>query len=209
MPLYYDLDLNILAQGPYKAVVRSAGAQASYNFIVDPSTGGSIEIGGIKEFVNAGQSVLPRIDTTREDVLFTLRLFDPDNNLVMSREAFTGIDRFSNEPVRIPSGAEGSWAIEVISGSNSDRRTFDVLPADHSGLLMQLDKVDTSGDVPAIYLKVSMATPEGRYNATLYDPNDDYVKSLGGDADDRFSDAGTRLIIISGLSRVTPAARTR
>ena len=197
VPLYYDLDLNILAQGPYKAVVRSAGAQASYNFIVDPSTGGDVSIGGLKDFVSAGQSVLPRIDTAREDVLFTLRLFDPDNNLVMSREAFTGIDKFSNEPVRIPSGAEGAWAIEVVSGSNSDRTEFDVLPADHSGLLMQLIKVDSEGSVPVIYLKVTMATPTGKYNVTLYAPNGDYVKSLGGDADDRFSDRGILQIIIS------------
>ena len=195
-PLYYDLDIGMLAQGPYKAVVRSIGDQASYNFIVDPSTGGSIEIGGIKEFVNAGQSVLPRIDTTREDVLFTLRLFDPDNNLVMSREAFTGIDKFSNELVRIPSSAEGSWVIAVVSGSNTDRRTFDVLPADHTGLLMQLLKVDRTGDPPSIHLRVSMATRSGTYNVTLYDPNDNYVKSLGGDSDDRFSDTGTKLIII-------------
>ena len=197
VPLYYDLDLDILAQGPYRAVVRSAGAQASYNFVVDPSMGGDIRIGGLKEFVSAGQSILPRIDTAREDVLFTLRLFDPDNNLVMSREAFTGITRFSSEPVRIPSGAEGTWALEVVSGSNTDRTEFDVLAADHRGLLMQLDKVDTSGDVPAIYLKVSMASPGGKYNVTLYAPNGDYVKSLGGDADDRFSDAGTGRIIIS------------
>ena len=197
VPLYYDLDLDILAQGPYRAVVRSAGAQASYNFVVDPSMGGDIRIGGLKEFVSAGQSILPRIDTVREDVLFTLRLFDPDNNLVMSREAFTGIDRFSHEPVRIPSGAEGTWTLEVVSGSNTDRTEFDVLAADHSGLLMQLDKVDTSGDVPAIYLKVSMASPGGKYNVTLYAPNGDYIKSLGGDADDRFSDEGTGRIIIS------------
>ena len=137
VPLYYELDLGILAQGPYKAVASSAGAQASYNFIVDPSTGGDIFIGGIKEFVSAGQSILPRIDTTREDVLFTMRLFDPDNNLVMSREAFTGILKFSNEPVRIPSGAEGMWAVEVVSGSSTDRKTFDVLHEDHTGLLLQ------------------------------------------------------------------------
>ena len=195
VPLYYELDLGILAQGPHKAVVSSAGAQASYNFIVDPSTGGSIEIGSIKEFVSAGQSILPRIETAREDVLFTMRLFDPDNNLVMSREAFTGINRFSNEPVRIPSSAEGMWAVEVVSGSNSDRKTFDVLPEDHTGLLLSLDKVDSSGETGAIYLKVSMATPEGRYNATLYAPNGDYVKSVGND--DVFSEDGTRLIIIS------------
>ena len=197
-PLYYDLDIGMLAQGPYKAVVRSAGAQASYQFIVDPSTGGDIFIGGLKEFVNAGQSVLPRIDTAREDVLFTLRLFDPNDSIVMSREVFTDFTRELNEPVRIPSGAEtGEWAIEVVSGSSSDRSTFDVLPAGHRGLLIQLDKVDTSGDVPAIYLKVSMATPGGKYNVTLYAPNGDYVKSLGDDADDRFSDDGARLIIIS------------
>ena len=195
VPLYYELDLGILAQGPHKAVVSSAGAQASYNFIVDPSTGGDIFIGGIKEFVSAGQSILPRIETTREDVLFTMRLFDPDNNLVMSREAFTGIAKFSNELVRIPSSAEGMWAVEVVSGSNSDRKTFDVLPEDHTGLLLQLVKVDSSGETGAIYLKVSMATPEGRYNATLYAPNDDYVKSVGND--DVFSEDGTRLIIIS------------
>ena len=197
-PLYYDLDIGMLAQGPYKAVVRSAGAQASYQFIVDPSTGGNIFIGGLKEFVNAGQSVLPRIDTAREDVLFTLRLFDPNDSIVMSREVFTDFTRELNEPVRIPSGAEtGAWSIEVVSGSSSDRSTFDVLPAGHRGLLMQLDKVDTSGDVPAIYLKVSLATPGGKYNVTLYAPNGDYVKSLGGDADDHFSDEGTRVIIIS------------
>ena len=195
VPLYYELDLGILAQGPHKAVVSSAGAQASYNFIVDPSTGGDIFIGGIKEFVSAGQSILPRIETTREDVLFTMRLFDPDNNLVMSREAFTGIAKFSNELVRIPSSAEGMWAVEVVSGSNSDRKTFDVLPEDHTGLLLQLVKVDSSGETGAIYLKVSMATPEGRYNATLYAPNDDYVKSVGND--DVFSEDGTGLIIIS------------
>ena len=195
IPLYYDLDLSILAQGPYKAVVRSAAAQASYNFIVDPSTGGDIRIGGLKELVSAGQSVLPRIDTAREDVLFTLRLFDQDNNLVMSREAFTGIAKFSNEPVRIPSGAEGVWAIEVVSGSSTAQKTFDVLPADHMGLLLQLDKVITSGETGAIFLKVSMATPEGRYNATLYAPNGDYVKSVGDE--DKFSSIGTRLIIIS------------
>ena len=179
-PLYYDLDLSILAQGPYKAVVRSAGAQASYHFIVDPSTGGNIEIGGIKAFVNAGQSILPRIDTAREDVIFTLRLFDPDNNLVMSRETFTNIDRFRNEPVRVPSNAEeGAWSIEVISGSNSDRKTFDVLSADHTGLLMQLVRVDLTADPPTIYLKVSMASPGGKYSVTLYAPNDEFVKSLG------------------------------
>ena len=195
VPLYYELDLGILAQGPYRAVASSAGAQASYNFIVDPSTGGDIFIGGIKEFVSAGQSILPRIDTTREDVLFTMRLFDPDNNLVMSREAFTGSLKFSNEPVRIPSGAEGMWAVEVVSGSNTDRKTFDVLHEDHRGLLLQLTKVDTSSDIPAIYLKVSMATVNGLYNATLYAPNGDYVKSVGND--DKFSEVGTRLIIIS------------
>ena len=196
-PLYYDLDIGMLAQGPYKAVVRSAGAQASYNFIVDPSTGGNIFIGGLKEFVNAGQSVLPRIDTAREDVLFTLSLFDPNDKLVMSRAVFTDFTRELNEPVRIPSGAEpGEWVIEVVSGSNSDRSTFDVLPEGHRGLLMQLSK-PPSGDPPAISLKVSMATPGGKYNVTLYAPNDDYVKSLGSDVDDHFSDAGTRIIIIS------------
>ena len=197
-PLYYDLDIGMLAQGPYKAVVRSGGAQASYQFIVDPSTGGDIFIGGLKEFVNAGQSVLPRIDTAREDVLLTLRLFDPNNNLVMSRAVFTDFTRELNEPVHIPSDAEpGKWSIEAVSGSNSDRKTFEVLPAGHRGLLMQLNKVDTSGDVPAIYLKVSMATPGGTYNVTLYAPNGDYVKSLGGDAGDHFSDTGTGVIIIS------------
>ena len=196
-PLYYDLDIGMLAQGPYKAVVRSAGAQASYQFIVDPSTGGDIFIGGLKEFINAGQSVLPRIDTAREDVLFTLRLFDPNDSIVMSREVFTDFTRELNEPVRIPSGAEtGAWSIEVVSGSSSDRSTFDVLPAGHRGLLMQL-LMPPSGDPPVITLKVSMATPGGKYNVTLYAPNGDYVKSLGGDADDRFSDDGARLIIIS------------
>ena len=198
VPLYYDLDIDMLAQGPYKAVVRSAGAQASYNFIVDPSTGGDISIGGLKDFVNAGQSVLPRIDTAREDVLFTLNLFDPNDNLVMSRALFTDFTRELNEPVRIPSGAEaGEWAIEVVvSGSNSARSTFDVLPEGHRGLLMQLSK-PPSGDPPAISLKVSMATPGGKYNVTLYAPNGDYVKSLGSDVDDHFSDAGTGLLIIS------------
>ena len=41
-----------------------------------------------------------------------------------------------------------------------------------------------------------MATKSGFYNVTLYAPNGDYVKSLGGD-EDRFSETGTKLVIIS------------
>ena len=39
VPLYYELDLSRLAQGPYKAVVSSAGAQASYNLYHGPVHG--------------------------------------------------------------------------------------------------------------------------------------------------------------------------
>lgn len=174
----YNLPLNGYTSGAYSVVITRANAQYSQVFTVGLQTGsGPIEIRTTKDTYTPGEAVLI-LGNSDKNILLTIMLIDPDDNILKRKETFTNkAGVFSEKSFRIPLSAnDGTWVITATSGTNSAKEDLKVVKGLTSGLVVKTDKDDYhSGD--NVIISGNGATG-GTIAIDILDSGDDVVKEL-------------------------------
>ena len=134
----YELDLSGYGSGVYSVVLTRGNAQTSNIFSVGLQTGsGEINVRTTKDTYQRGESILI-LGSSGDNILLTLTLTDPDNNIEKTKETFTNSDGvFSENSFRIPKDAKiGTWSINAKSGPNFDTIEITVIGADEEGMVL-------------------------------------------------------------------------
>ena len=136
----YDLDLKDFTSGVYSAIVSKGSAKKTETFAVGLQIGsGDITINTTKTEYHPEDPILILGDTA-PNVLLTVTMIDPDENIVKVRETFSDKNgKISEDTFRVPSdGKTGTWKISAKSGSNFDTIEIEVKAITQEGLIISI-----------------------------------------------------------------------
>jgi len=142
----FDLDLTGYASGVYTIVLTRGNAQADDVFSVGLQIGsGPIEIRTTKQNYQSGESILI-LGNTSPNVLLTLELIDPNEEVVKTKDTFTNKDGlFSESSIRVPNDGEvGTWTLKAKSGPNFATVEIDVVGAAEEGLIVSVGDIEST-----------------------------------------------------------------
>lgn len=142
----YELDLTNYGSGVYTTVISRGNAQDEAQFSVGLQTGsGNIKLGTTKVEYSPGDPVLV-LGNAGPNIIVIVTLYDPDGNIVKTRETFTNKKgTFSEGSFRIPTDAKiGVWKIRAESGPNFSETTFKVLSSEQTGMVVFVEKITIS-----------------------------------------------------------------
>jgi len=156
----HQLDLEGYASGAYTAVISKGSSQSTEIFTVGLQTGsGEIKINTTKLSYLPGDAILLLGDTA-ENVLLTVSLMDPDENIIKEKESFSDKNgKITESSLRIPTDAKhGIWKINVKSGANFDTIEIDVLATLQDGMVVTVEEgIEVGGVGKTISIKVNGA----------------------------------------------------
>ena len=156
----HQLDLEGYASGAYTAVISKGSSQSTEIFTVGLQTGsGEIKINTTKLSYLPGDAILLLGDTA-ENVLLTVSLMDPDENIIKEKESFSDKNgKITESSLRIPTDAKhGIWKINVKSGANFDTIEIDVLSTLQDGMIVTVEEgIEVGGVGKTISIKVNGA----------------------------------------------------
>jgi len=156
----HQLDLEGYASGAYTAVISKGSSQSTEIFTVGLQTGsGEIKINTTKPSYLPGDAILLLGDTA-ENVLLTVSLMDPDENIIKEKESFSDKNgKITESSLRIPTDAKhGIWKINVKSGANFDTIEIDVLATLQDGMVVTVEEgIEVGGVGKTISIKVNGA----------------------------------------------------
>jgi hypothetical protein len=136
----YELELSGYGSGIYTAVAQKGNAQSSEKFSVGLQLGsGPIQAQTTQTEYEQGERIL-LIGSTNPNVLLKVNLVDPNGVNIKSVETPSKSDgTFKVDELKIPTNAiSGTWKINVISGSNSDKSEFEVISTNKEGIIIEI-----------------------------------------------------------------------
>lgn len=139
----YEIDLSGFKAGGYTVVLKYLQTQVEEVFAVGLQQGsGEIKMQTTKTKYGLGDPVLVLGTTANKNVLLSLKLIDPDGNVIKSKQTFSDKEgKFSDGTFRIPSNAkQGMWKIEATSGTNRAESPLEVVGTVEQAFVVQVDK---------------------------------------------------------------------
>ncbi len=139
----HELELKGFTSGIYTAVAQKGNSQNSEQFSVGLSMGsGPINIQTTQIEYYQGERILV-IGSTNANVLLKLSLIDPNGVEIKEIEVPSKSDgTFTVDGFKIPTDAiSGTWKINAISGSNSDRAEFEVSTKNKDSIKIEIGEI--------------------------------------------------------------------
>ena len=186
----YNIDLDGLTAGVYRAAVSASNLQDSVKFSIGLEPGsGEISLIATQGNYSPGDSILI-IGNTGNNARLTVTLFDPTGNISAQTETFSDTNgNFSTENIGIPSNGElGNWKITVNSRLDSKSVDISVSIPTAGGITLQIEEtVFSVGNI--IMIKGIAVSDSQTVDVQIIDQNDDVVAQLGTPitSDDTFS----------------------
>ena len=119
-------------------MVRWGGQGHKDKFVVDPRTPTELTVNVPNKPYTFGEDILVRASTNVAYAAITLKLTDPDGNVVTDLETFTDRNDGSTTLLRIPTGAEeGQWKLVVKGGSQTFTENIQVVKEVREGLFVE------------------------------------------------------------------------
>ncbi len=138
----YEVDSEKLSTDAYTIIAIDDESTNEAKFSFGFSTGtGKISVQSTKTEYEKGESVLILGSADSKNIIISLRIIDPNGQVVRNIETFTDQAGFFNiDNFKIPNDAKlGVWKVQVKSGANSDLIEFQV--KDKDGIFtIQLEK---------------------------------------------------------------------
>ena len=176
----YNIDLDGLAAGVYRAAVSASNLQDSVKFSIGLEPGsGEISLIATQGNYSPGDSILI-IGNTGNNARLTVTLFDPTGDISAQTETFSDTNgNFSTENIGIPSNGElGNWKITVNSRLDSKSVDISVSIPTAEGITLQIEEtVFSVGNV--IMIKGIAVSDSQTVDVQIIDQNDDVVAQLG------------------------------
>ena len=176
----YNIDLDGLAAGVYRAAVSASNLQDSVKFSIGLEPGsGEISLIATQGNYSPGDSILI-IGNTGNNARLTVTLFDPTGDISAQTETFSDTNgNFSTENIGIPSNGElGNWKITVNSRLDSKSIDISVSIPTAEGITLQIEETIFSvGNV--IMIKGIAVSDSQTVDVQIIDQNDDVVAQLG------------------------------
>ena len=175
----YDIDLNGLTSGIYRAVVSSINIQDSVKFSVGLEPGsGTISLISVRETYTPGESVLI-LGSTGSNARLTVTLYDPSGNVSSTTETFSdNSGNFATTEIGIPFSADlGIW--KITAHSRLDTKTLDInvsIPTQKGIVLNIVDTEFTNSQTMTI--NGVAQTDSNRLTIVITDQNDIVIESL-------------------------------